>query len=752
MASMHFALKELVLTTMSNCQLLGLVSIACCAYLLLACTSPVARFPVVEAQSSVPVLVRGPSIVSTPNIDTDLDGRPDTYGPTEAIVVEVTFSEQVCGVGRVALTFQTGNGPEVTRHAEYSRCGGIDEDYVKFSYLVTPEDVDTDGISIAANSVHVVTYDRVVPVVTHGTVGPDTNHRVDGRLRDVTPPKLKKPPSIFGRRPVDGIYWVGDTIRVRADFSEDIVVDTGGGAPTLSLTLGGEFRKAEYVPEESDNRRMTFAYTVESGDEFADDLICVPASVNEVRAGFGVPFGSSITDTAGIAADLMWTVTECFDGVVSQSGSTPTPEPTDTPEPAETHTPTPTLEPTDTPEPAETHTPTPTLEPTDTPEPAETHTPTPTLEPKDTPVPAATPMPTSTLEPTDTPEPAVTPVPTPALEPTVTLEPTRTSEPTHPLGSSRLQVSVAKGLPDLKVVTVDAVPRLTEHMQETGCRRSPGSVSHTMEIEVWIANVGDADSDSFKATLNHETLGASLGLRSQENWRIVKSLIYDPGVNEISVAVDLDDEVEEIEEIENNALNLLISQPTPPPLCTPTPTPSPPPTSILPPSPTPQFESVDDDENGDPCHNVWFFYPSDGSTDYMCLALFAIYFNSVGFVLTVIGAIIAVSGIIGAIYRLVKRVPRVRSEDDDSLDDDNRGVTQGSIQSVDGACPSLIRGNRSDEPSIDDNRSVTLGLRPSDGADADTSLCRGIRSDEPCVDDDNRGVTQAFNTERRRRC
>jgi len=116
----------------------------------------------------------------------------------------------------------------------------------------------------------------------------------------------------------------------------------------------------------------------------------------------------------------------CFDNLLLESISIPTPIATSTPTPTLTHTNTPTLTPTISP----TATPSPTaVSPTDTSVPSSTptvtNTPNPTNTPTATPEPSATATPTATFTPTNTPFPSQTPTPTASA----TMTPTSTSAP-----------------------------------------------------------------------------------------------------------------------------------------------------------------------------------------------------------------------------------------------------------------------------------------------------------------------------------
>ena len=250
----------------------------------------------VDAQSSAPRLTSGPNIISTPNLDSDGDGTPDTYTLTQVIEIEVGFSELVCGRGYISLTFQTGNGPAVIRDAEYASCG---PSRVTFEYKVTPDDLDLDGLSITANSISLITYDGVVPDSRHEPVLSQSNHRVKG---DTVPPAIQGSPAITNV-PHDGdTFWRGEKIKSEAEFNEGITVDRSGTLPTIELEIGDEIRRARYDASKSSGENLIFTYVVSSDDRDDDGVVWVHAN------GIHVPPGVSITDHAGNSADLSWNV------------------------------------------------------------------------------------------------------------------------------------------------------------------------------------------------------------------------------------------------------------------------------------------------------------------------------------------------------------------------------------------------------------------------------------------------------------
>ena len=89
----------------------------------------------------------------------------------------------------------------------------------------------------------------------------------------------------------DGIYGIGDRIRVTVTFSEDINVT---GSPRLELDIGGAAKPAEY--ESAEGGKVIFGYTVVEGDADNDGI-----AIGENKL---TPNGGSIKGAANNEADL----------------------------------------------------------------------------------------------------------------------------------------------------------------------------------------------------------------------------------------------------------------------------------------------------------------------------------------------------------------------------------------------------------------------------------------------------------------
>ena len=119
---------------------------------------------------NVPTIVGGPTFVAWehgPSVDSDGDGRDDTYGPSDIVKIAVSFSKQVCGFGVLKLVLRSGDGSAVSRNAKYCGCGPSS---VSFCYRVKRGDQDSDGLAIPANAILLKTYDGIVPDSRHRPV------------------------------------------------------------------------------------------------------------------------------------------------------------------------------------------------------------------------------------------------------------------------------------------------------------------------------------------------------------------------------------------------------------------------------------------------------------------------------------------------------------------------------------------------------------------------------------------------------
>src|SRR5438105_4491722 len=97
--------------------------------------------------------------------------------------------------------------------------------------------------------------------------------------------------------PANGSYRAGQNLDFTANFSENVTVNTGGGTPTIGLTIGATARNAAYVSG-SGSSSLLFRYTVQAGDNDSDGIVSAsPIVLN----------GGTIKDIAGNDANLTFT-------------------------------------------------------------------------------------------------------------------------------------------------------------------------------------------------------------------------------------------------------------------------------------------------------------------------------------------------------------------------------------------------------------------------------------------------------------
>ncbi|MBI3382830.1 MAG: DUF4347 domain-containing protein [Aquabacterium sp.] len=93
--------------------------------------------------------------------------------------------------------------------------------------------------------------------------------------------------------PANGAYKAGNTLSFTVNTDEAVLVDTSGGTPRLSLTLGNTTVYASYASG-SGTSALVFTYTVQAGDTDSDGMAVGALQTN----------GGTLTDTAGNAMTL----------------------------------------------------------------------------------------------------------------------------------------------------------------------------------------------------------------------------------------------------------------------------------------------------------------------------------------------------------------------------------------------------------------------------------------------------------------
>jgi len=201
--------------------------------------------------------------------DTNMPRAGDTYGLGDEINVSVEWDRAVeyTGTPRLALTIGAR-----TRHATPNyRSGGNAK--ITFRYVVQADDMDGDGVSIAANalsldggSITLQERPAVAASLTHDALEDAPERKVDGSLA----------PSVasvdFGGPASGDTYTLGETIEVVVTFDSEVAPDF---RPRLAIEVGSETRLA-FLSSRS-GTSFTFGHVVLPSDRDADG-ISLPAN------------------------------------------------------------------------------------------------------------------------------------------------------------------------------------------------------------------------------------------------------------------------------------------------------------------------------------------------------------------------------------------------------------------------------------------------------------------------------------------
>jgi Ca2+-binding RTX toxin-like protein len=228
-------------------------------------------------------------------------GADATYGKGESIAIAVRFNQTVAVSGTPLLHLNIGG---VSRYAQYQ--SGSDSLTLTFSYVVAAGDRDTNGLSIAANSLSlnggsILSTSGTAAILDHIVLTDATGHKVDGIL-----PSL----AAFSATSPNGSYRAGEQLLLTATFDEAV---TSGSSLDLLLDTGAVVR----VSQGAAGAVLSGTYTVRQGDNSAD--LGIVSFNGEVRdtAGNGlvtytVPPGANLNDAKALIIDTVAPLHESF--------------------------------------------------------------------------------------------------------------------------------------------------------------------------------------------------------------------------------------------------------------------------------------------------------------------------------------------------------------------------------------------------------------------------------------------------------
>ena len=230
--------------------------------------------------------------------DVWIPGGPDNdeaYVEGETVPVTVGLSEpvQVTGFPTIRLNIGRSTGASA-RRAQFTGLP-FGRRQLHFDYVVQGDDVDEDGISIDADALELngATIRDAAgndAILTHAAVADDPRHRVDGRVSDTTPPRVRGA-YLYLYPPAGDTYVAGEEILAVLSMTEVLVVS---GQPELALTIGQNTRLMQLSDYFSTN--IFFRYVVQPDDVDADG-VGIPADAVRLNGG-------TIRDAAGNDAVL----------------------------------------------------------------------------------------------------------------------------------------------------------------------------------------------------------------------------------------------------------------------------------------------------------------------------------------------------------------------------------------------------------------------------------------------------------------
>ena len=232
--------------------------------------------------NKIPLIVTGGvQITSNP-------ASGDTYLVGETITFTATFDAPVTVTttgGFPLLAFTLGSAAKSAAYNSTSADGKT----LGFAYTVVAGDLDTDGVSVAANALslnsgtikHTTTgRDADLSHPLPGTSGVFSGHKVDAIPDSPTITSV----TLTSNAGTDNTYATHDAITAAVTYSEAIAVDTTDGTPSLALTIGDNARSVGYTSIDSSETVLTFSYTVVS-DDSDQDGISIAANSLALNAG-----------------------------------------------------------------------------------------------------------------------------------------------------------------------------------------------------------------------------------------------------------------------------------------------------------------------------------------------------------------------------------------------------------------------------------------------------------------------------------
>ncbi len=210
------------------------------------------------------------------------------------------FSEAVTVTGTPEIAFTLDTGGIVD--AQYISGSGTST--LTFRYAVTGGEADTNGVAVGSdillNGGTVKDAATNAAVLTLNSVASTA-----GVLVDSIPPAVSSVAV-----PADGTYGTGQSLTFTVNFSENVLVTTGGGTPYIDVTLDTGTVHAVYTGGSGTNQ-LTFSYAVASGNDdtngvaVGSSIVLNGGTIKDAATNAAVLTLNSVASTAGVLVDAI---------------------------------------------------------------------------------------------------------------------------------------------------------------------------------------------------------------------------------------------------------------------------------------------------------------------------------------------------------------------------------------------------------------------------------------------------------------
>ncbi|MCS6096591.1 Ig-like domain-containing protein [Shewanella baltica] len=211
-----------------------------------------------------------------------------TYKFGDPISIQVNFDESVTVTGTPQLTLETGTTDRI------ANCASGTGTSMTCTYAVQAGDNTTDLDYVATNSLALnsgtirdaAANNATLTLASPGaanSLGANKAIVIDGVAPNVNSVSV----------PANATYITGQNLDFTINFNDNVTVNTGGGTPQLSITVGATTRQATYQSG-SGTGALLFRYTVQAGESDTDGIAVGALSAN----------GGTLRDAASNDANL----------------------------------------------------------------------------------------------------------------------------------------------------------------------------------------------------------------------------------------------------------------------------------------------------------------------------------------------------------------------------------------------------------------------------------------------------------------